>query len=431
MEGLEDRIHNQKNFRICCSTHGIFDGWCLREIWERENGYWRKFINDPANVSYQFPSLGESVYLNDQFKLLRKPSICQDMFWADDGTSIVTVHDDYGIRQFLIPEWDSENKLMVPFTRFFRNQSVMTSKVHHKYSLFNDTQEYNVILLGTRNLPLQLLPLQSNDADVGTLQSYNVIDKSNETYLVPYALSFNGDRQFLAGFKRNKVSLYDLTRSQAVLSTGHTKQQCGRSIQKNIVSCFDQQSFHGGFAETTRTFGTYKNELYLFDRRIPDSKLLYRSREGRGLTQILKSLNGHYSYLIRRNSNKIEILDARQSFAKVNELKLPKKLSNQNMKACITRSGGLSIGTYHGTIVNWSKELIEFGGIERDSKAGEAPIPAEGEIQLNLPNSNVNVVNQSPIDEEIYAVSYSPDKSIEEPTGQERSGILIMENYPE
>lgn len=434
--GMNMIYHNdnkscQNDFKICSSTQNTFNGWCLRELWKREQHNWQISVSSGSNISYNFPKLGQSAYLNDQAKTLRKPAICQDISWAVDGTSFVTVHDDYGIRQFLVPELESENKQLVPFTRTFKNQSIVTSMVHHSYSLFNDSPRYNFIILALRDLPLQLCPLDDNETTSKPLHSYEVMDPTNEMFQTPYSLTFNGEDHFLAGFGRNKVSLYNLTRSQPIVSAQSTKQQCGKSIQKTVVSCFDQQADQSTISTTHRLFGTYKNELYSIDLRSLRACLLYRTQSGRGFTQILKSSNGHYVYIVKRGSFTIDVLDTRQSYKKVNELKLPYKISHQKMKACVTDTGGLNIGTDHGSVINWSRELIEFGGINRDSNIVQTEVSAEREIMLPFNKSRLNIIQQCPTDPDIYAISYSPDKFMDGPTEHEASGLLIAQNPTE
>lgn len=422
------------------STGNIFNGWNVRRTWEREDQAWEEMESGTSNSSYRFPELGQSVYLYDSTKLLNQPVICRNLFWSSDGTSFVTVHDDYGIRQYLVPEHQEQGDLdirLLPFTRFFKNQSIVTSQVHPRYSLYNDSTSFNVILLASREVPLQLYPL-SGDADTNaaqSLHSFNVNDINNDSFQVPYAINFLNDQHFLVGSVRNRVSLYDITRKQPVWTMQPTKKECGNSLHKAIVSCFDEQGSQKYSEDQHRMFGTYKSELYRIDTRTGQSQFVYRSPAvGNGFIQILKSANGHYLYILRRNCDVIDILDIRHSCRKVNELKLPFRINSQKFEACLTAAGGLSIGTDRGSVINWSSDMIEFGGIGRDvNPACNNPevekISPDCEYALPYVNNKINIIKQSPTESDIYAISYSPDKFADEPTELTQSGIALARHF--
>lgn len=425
---------------VYSSTGNIFYGWNVRNSWKREDQAWQEMERGTSNSSYRFPELGQSVYLDDSTKVLNQPVICRNLFWSNDGTSFVTVHDDYGIRQYLVPEYQQHagvDSKLLPFTRYFKNQSIVASQVHPKYSLYNDSANFNMILLASRGVPLQLYPL-SVDADTKVarpLQSFDVTDINNDSFQVPYAIDFLDDQNFFVGSVRNRVSLYDITRKEPVWTIQSTKKDCGNSIHKAIVSCFDQQGNQAYSEDQHRMFGTYKSELYRIDTRTTCSQFVYRSpAAGNGFIQILKSANGHYLYILKRNCDIIEILDTRHSCRKVNELKLPFRITSQKFEACLTPSGGLSVGTDHGSVINWNSDLVEFGGISRNANpACQNPevkkISPDCEYALPYINSKINIIKQSPAESDIYAISYSPDKFLDEPTDLARSGIAVARHF--
>lgn len=425
---------------VYSSTGNIFYGWNVRNSWKREDQAWQEMERGTSNSSYRFPELGQSVYLDDSTKVLNQPVICRNLFWSNDGTSFVTVHDDYGIRQYLVPEYQQHagvDSKLLPFTRYFKNQSIVASQVHPKYSLYNDSANFNMILLASRGVPLQLYPL-SVDADTKVarpLQSFDVTDINNDSFQVPYAIDFLDDQNFFVGSVRNRVSLYDITRKEPVWTIQSTKKDCGNSIHKAIVSCFDQQGNQEYSEDQHRMFGTYKSELYRIDTRTTCSQFVYRSpAAGNGFIQILKSANGHYLYILKRNCDIIEILDTRHSCRKVNELKLPFRITSQKFEACVTPAGGLSVGTDHGSVINWNSDLVEFGGISRNANpACQNPevkkISPDCEYALPYINSKINIIKQSPAESDIYAISYSPDKFLDEPTDLARSGIAVARHF--
>lgn len=420
--------------KVIADTSETFNGWNVRQSWKKEDEKWLELVNQDANSSYSFPKLGQSVYLNDETRSLQKPVICQDVFWASDGTSFVTVHDDYGIRQYLVPEYGANDvrKDLVPFTRVYKNQSIVTSKVHPNYSLFNGSENFNFILLSHRDMPLQLYPLSSEANEFTSMRSFDVTNPINERFQVPHAIDFDGVDQFLAGFDRNRVSLYDVDRSEPVWTVQASKRQCGASFHRQIVSCFDQQDNQQCVEGRTRYFGTYKNELYAVDQRKNDTPLQYRSDSGSGFIQVLRSFNGTYLYGVKRNSSIIDIIDVRQTHQKVNELELPYKIGTQKLKASLSASAGLTIGTGNGSIMNWSSDLVEFGGIERTRarivNSDVQRLPGEyAQLQpsTSYGSSRVNLVKESPADPSLMVLSFSPDKFCEG-SATAQSGLSLV-----
>lgn len=105
-----------------CDTGEVFEADTIANVWKREDKEWLKRTQSDRS-GYEYPRLGESPYINmtDDFRMEKKV-ICQDIFWSCDGTSFVSVHNDFGIRQYLVPEEGNTDKLnrnlLLPFTRF-------------------------------------------------------------------------------------------------------------------------------------------------------------------------------------------------------------------------------------------------------------------------------------------------------------------------
>lgn len=425
--------YSESEFQVKANTFGTFNGWNLRECWANEDEAWARMVSRDESNGYPFPMLRQSIYLEDETRNLHKPIICQDMSWSHDGTSFVTVHDDYGIRQYLVPDTELAEgsvKELIPFTRSFKNQSVVSSRVHPGYSLFNESDASNLILLAMRGVPLQLCPLQSDSGDLQASRSFDVSNFTNGTYHVPHAIDFHGNSHFLAGFERNRICLYDINRSSPLWVGQSTKKECGSSVHRAIVSCFDKQANAFLPEHSTRVCGTYKNELHMIDIRTLKNQFLHKLKSGRGIIQILKSENGHYLYTLKRNSNLIDILDMRQPSKKLNALKLPFNLGAQKFKASLTAANGLTIGTDYGSVINWPRDLVEFGGNDRtfveNSQTQKLGADTFGwEFDLPYGNSRINLIEESPVEPGLFLVSYSPDK-FAEPSTSIQSGLGLV-----
>ncbi|CCE63718.1 hypothetical protein TPHA_0F02370 [Tetrapisispora phaffii CBS 4417] len=401
-----DQFHN---ILLQCSTKTIFEGSNLVTTWNKEKEIWR---NTTRSSNYKYPELSDPKLDTEKASKLRKPNICQDLYWAADGTSIVAVNSDYGIRQYLIPENSSDqhfNQQMVPFTRFFRFSSTVSSAVNPKYSLFNNT-DTNIILLSSKDLPLQAYSLNDELDSTSTkpLLSYNVTNDKNEKYETAYSIKFISQKQFLTGSIKNKISLYDASYKEPIWTSRLTNRIIGKSSHKSIVSCFSEYPF----LDNTRSvfhFGTYKNEIGLIDTRSEQINIKYRSKEGNGVYQILMSENEHYLYSIKRNSNSIDILDTRMNCSIINELRLPFTTDNQKMKGNICSQNGMLLGSLNGNLIQWGKDMIEFGGI-MSRNIDELPGPEFTQHLTDYNDLRINLVVSNPIETDQLAISYSPDK---------------------
>ncbi|CCC71066.1 hypothetical protein NCAS_0G01790 [Naumovozyma castellii] len=383
--------------RIICSTGAVFDNNDLKTVWELEDSIWAQTTH---GVSYTFPELGQSIYKDDE-KELQKTIICQDLIWSKDGTSLVTIHNDYGIRQYLIPEeeeteaWENDDvKQLIPFTRFFKNQSMVSSKVHPYYSLYNDDPKHNTVLLASRDVPLQLYSVDNSHQ--GPICNYETMDSNTERYETAYSIDYMTEKEFLVGFMKNRINLYNVNRRNPVWSIQPATSKSKISA-KAIVSCFDEVNFNGdGYYSRCRLAGTYKNEIYRIDTRVsPSQDLVYQGDQthNSGLIQILNSLNGNYVYLIKRNSITIDVLDRRLNFQRVNQLPLPFNMGNHKFKASLSSQLGLIMGTNAGYLIQWDNDTVEFGGVPRQARTS---ITAETGCRISFPQRDTHRVAASP-----------------------------------
>lgn len=401
--------------KVGIGTRNVFDGWNVQKIWQKENETWVD-EHQRSGMNLQNPA-----FVRDQN--WERPVICQNIFWSKDGSSIVTISDDYGIRQYMTCFEDNTDQL-IPLTRMFKNRSIVTGQVHPLYSLYNDTGNFNVLLTACKDLPLQMYSLQ--DTEGPCLNHYNVSNNESGTWETPHAINWTDENEFLIGSVKNRVSLFNCHRRSPVW-TFQSKR--GNATSKSIVSCFNERP-HGEFSSTKHSiFGTYKNELHLLDYRMRYPQFLHRSPQGTGYIQLLESVNGHYIYALKRNTNLIDVLDTREIHRPVNRLQLPFRMGNQKHKASITRTNGLTIGTDDGKIVGWTSSAIEFGAIDRsgfthDDGSGEKP---ELTFETGFNSSRINIVQQSPTEFSVCALSYSPDKMTERPDAHASSGIYVTE----
>ena len=453
---------------LLCTTSDTFNECDVSKVWEREHQKWMARSQLDKFAHYTFPRLEESAYSAEfQNGTTFRPTICQELFWSYDGTSLLAVFNDTGIRQYLIPETDSEYDIedaerkgknkqdlkshiavneLVPFRRFFKNKSIVSCEVHPRYSPYNANPDENSILISSRDLPLQLYSLnlatekgntKGNHQASKPIFSYDTVNEHNEQLLTPFSIQYLNTREFLTGSSRNTVRLYDRTRRQPLWTVNSTRAECGpSSLNKNIVSCFSELPTGKKCDVITnnspryKLCGTYKGEVYLIDTRATRASFscIYRCRArppGGGIYQLLESENEHYIYCIQRRSRVIDILDVRTGFKKINSLGLPFTISQQKFKASISEYYGLTIGTPDGRLLTWSRDTVEFGGLERNASNVEHSRPLPPDVELTVSHTGgesgeekggqyrkprVNLVSYNPSDLRCVAISYSPDK---------------------
>ncbi|CEP64639.1 Swt21p LALA0_S12e03510g [Lachancea lanzarotensis] len=413
---------------IVNDTRDTFHGRDVFQAWKKEEFWWNRTT---CNQGYEFPALERSKYEKETEKKnlnthisQEDPTICLDLNWSPDGTSVVAIFNDYGIRQYLIPE--EPGAALVPFKRFFRGQSIVASCVHPYYSMFGGNEGVNVILVSSKDLPIQLFSLSPHVTEHNPLFSYSVVNPDNESYEKMFALSFFLKSGFLAGASRNKVSAYDLNRKIPLWTASISSKNSGH---RSIVSCFDQGN--DLLASSFRYGATYKNDIFGIDTRsktlLPqaDRKSLGVEKGNCGIVQVIQSVNQHFLYVVKRNSDIIDILDVRKGLSKINELVLPFKLGSQKFKASLDSTNGLLIGTADGRVLQWSSDVIEFGGLIRTkSSIGLSHLTPDIEHNFDNLETRINIVASNPSNPDLLASSYSPDKF--EEGGEPMSGITLF-----
>ena len=359
-----------------------------------------------------------------------KPVITQDLHWSADGFTLTSVSSDRTVRRFVLSQDNAgDTPSLSLFSKFSRNQSIVTSAV--------SLPDRN-ILLCCKNLPIQLYPLQNagecttpGEADYRPTPtySYSTVNGQTEEFETPYSIRFLSPCEFITGSVRNSVSLYDVERREPLWHLRSDKLRCGRAAYKSIVSCFEEpcvprdDTAQGSLNPAVLHFGTYKNEMYRVDLRTAASRRgkakpldVFRenNRRGNGIYQILRSDNDMYMYVLKRQSDVIEVHDLRRLGENVSTLQLPFKVRNQKFRASLSAYNGLSIGTTHGTVETWNRSLVESGGVSQHTQNNN-PIPPTSSTAVNWGNtslpSRINIFQQNPENAYIAAVSFSPDKT--------------------
>ncbi|EJS41979.1 YNL187W [Saccharomyces arboricola H-6] len=346
---------------------------------------------------------------------MQKKVLCQNIFWSCDGTSFVSVHNDFGIRQYLVPEEidtdKTEKSLLLPFSRVFKNQSIVSCAVDPFYSLYGDAiggVATDKIVIGSKNFPLQLFSITNGQC----VASYDTANETNGEYEAAYSVKIDAEAHIYTGSLRNKVAVYDMNRREAMWIHRSTKK--ASKGRQSIISCFEERPAGGADLQMGSLLcGSYANEMFQVD---PRHRRLVRmndaSTAARGIIQILTSDNGRYHYVARRNSDMISVYDRRDVKREVNFLTLPFRIRHDSakFKLCIDVTHGLSMGTPWGTVLNWGRDLVEFGGVfshQCTEEQTSAPTPFESEWRIG-PGSNVSamtIVENCPGDPGLLALA--------------------------
>lgn len=391
------------NLSPYCSTGTTFRKQPLYRIWETESS---TSADLSQKLNYMFPKLGLSesqTSLKD--KDVTKDVVCQDIHWSVDATSLVTINSDYGIRQYLIPDPKSDQTLLNPYSRIFAHESVLSSDISPRYSLYEGSSEplANSILIGAKNVPIKLVDLNDTN-NLSTIRSYDISNLENEKFETPYVLKYHRESLFLSGTVRNKVNVYDVNRREPVnILTYSRRSKCGTQSYKSIISCLDDS-----FSDNqVRYCGSYKNQVFIIDLRGKTLQLLnnLQGNGARGCYQIINSDNGSYLYVLQRYSSRIEILDHRRPDRPVNHLELPGRSDFQKLKACYNGSFQVGSPLGKGQILSWDKSTIESGGITRENQV----VQCQPDILYNVPQCKSMRINIIKTSSDATAISYSGD----------------------
>lgn len=302
---------------------------------------------------YKYPLLSRSA------KKLPESLLCKDLTWAHDGSSVVSVHEDFGVRVYTMPsnlgaEDELEPDLLVALSRTFAANLIISHLVHPDFSLY-DNQAYetgaNVMLLAERQLPIKLVSLIPGESLVA---SYHFKDDENDCYYDSHSLLFLSSRTFACGLA-NCIGFFDIARNKPVSTKKPRK--------VGIVSAISSSK-----TDSSIFCGSYLNNLTVFDStslEIIEQKNLLG---GDGIYQILESDNGNFIYPLSRRANEIPILDKRMGYAIVDTLTGWHADASNNTQQkmfgdTIERNQGLLVGNQNSQILLWKDCAIGMGGL--------------------------------------------------------------------
>lgn len=386
---------------VLATTGRCYEGVNTNEFWANEETLRNQ---NQENTKYEFPCLSKSYFHQNYTRTSISNS---SITWSSDGTSICVTSDDFGVRQFLVPEKRTETWGV--FTRWFSNASIVSSLVHPSYSLFEADRRAQTILCGSKDLPIRLYSLESVARNETSIFSYSTINQENEQYETPYSMTYLSDSQFVTGSVRNRISIYDLERHNPIWQQQWTRESCGNCFQKAIISCFDESN---ELRDVLRYAGTYKGELFAFDMRMKSLRMIQKREPSdswsTGIYQVIRSDNGHFLYCFKRGAKDIDVLDVRKSCNKINTLKLPFNTRKQKFKASMNVSHGLLLGSFQGKILNWDKNCVEFGGLDPLQLNGEGLAPTN--IIEMEGKERINCISSSATEPDIIAISSCSDK---------------------
>lgn len=431
------------NFKVIHSTKSTLYGYNVSEVWRREEV--QRVNLQTTYPDYKWPKLAQSLY-RDHEDLINKPVAIQDMKWSHDGTSIITISNDTGIRQYLIPEENTDDSignenrpdpsLLTPFTRGFKNKSIVCSEIHPLNSMYD--RDYNFVLLGSRDMPIQMydLNIQEEEEEYENITllskrhsnvrySYNIVNPMNEKFESPFSIKIYPHQydRFYTGGVNNIIKIYDFNRSLPICEYSVSRRNSNRSI----ISCFEEGSNNYMIDNKVVLWASYKNEFGRLDTRCAKgySKNTYEAKYrllqnlGNGIYQMIRSDNGHYLYIFLRKSDKIQIFDMRNMGSKpINELKLPFKIGYQKILASMVEGQGLMLGSSQNTLLVWDKALIESGGITNREQVkdnyGFHAISIDN-LYSSTNGARINIITQSPnrinSDNGCIAISSSFDRN--------------------
>ncbi|KTB10176.1 Protein SWT21 [Nakaseomyces glabratus] len=244
------------NLSPYCSTGTTFRKQPLYRIWETESS---TSADLSQKLNYMFPKLGLSesqTSLKD--KDVTKDVVCQDIHWSVDATSLVTINSDYGIRQYLIPDPKSDQTLLNPYSRIFAHESVLSSDISPRYSLYEDdsfsdnqvrycgSYKNQVFIIDLRGKTLQLLNnLQGN----GARGCYQIINSDNGSYL--YVLQRYSSRIEILDHRRpdrpvNHLELPGRSDFQKLKACYNGSFQVGSPLGKGQILSWDKSTIESG-----------------------------------------------------------------------------------------------------------------------------------------------------------------------------------------
>lgn len=448
------------SFKVSYTTGSTFHESKIGNIWSKEYLQWEQVQSRYSD--YKFPRLDESLY-KETPEDVNKPIVIQDMKWSCDGTSIVSVSNDTGIRQYLIPEQDDslesqeeedeetekDIRLLTPFMRKFKNKSIVCSEIHPLNTMYDEN--YNFILLSSRDMPIQMYNISSDNERTSSVRfSYEITNLENEKYEHPYCMKvFPGQYdQFYTGGDGNKIKIYDMNYNEPIGEYRARK----RGSNRSIISCFEDRSSHYVMNPHVILWANYRNAIGQLDTRCgvsQDSNSMImkygvntQNQMGKGIYQMIRSDNDHYLYVLSRQSGTMQVFDLRSGiWEPMNSVNLPYRIGYQKRMATIDEDLGMIIGSGEDKLLVWEKSFIESGGISRRTESpGDGATTARSmmssfetislEATPNNTHSRIHIVSRNPSrdanNSNILAIATSSDRNTLDEAQPPQSSLSIL-----
>lgn len=330
-------------WRELYSTQDTFNG-SISESWLKENTlYEARNLKDQL---YEYPALNSPVLSGSRLKHQR--NISKDIIWSSDGSSLVSVNEDFGIRLYMMLTDVPEHQCMVPMQRVFSRNAAMSYCLHPRFDLLGEESfEYgwNSILISERQLPMKLVSLVPT-AENKVLNYYHFRDTQNEKFHDVYSMDFVNELAFVVG-GRNRLGVFTLERSDPI-----------SELDLNEINAFGIASAIKPFREQNHCIyvGSYLNQIAGIDLS-SEEYIFKKTLDGfDGIYQLLESENKNYLYVLGRKSTQIPILDRRMDHKQVGVLTGWQSSYPTNQKCygdLLPQNQGLIVGNQQGMIKIW------------------------------------------------------------------------------
>ncbi|ODQ65386.1 hypothetical protein NADFUDRAFT_51979 [Nadsonia fulvescens var. elongata DSM 6958] len=368
VDNVNDLIENEINFNYSLVAHTV------NSLYEGNDGLHTLFREDKVIeenfFSHKIDFDPKRVQAPVKLALTqgRDVGLFKRAQWTRDGSSIVTISEDNGIRLFIAPSdllefRDNKPHEIYPYSRVYPGNGLVSSVVSSSiYPQFELESYYSCLsLTAQRNEPIKLINLLSGD----TVGTYPLVDH-REQFLAPNEMVFADDGQTFTCGTMSKVSIFDTSRighepilSFPTIPSRHYKRQgLGDSnrYHRGLVSSLNYQPSSGS---QTLLAATYDGNACLYDLKSPfPSNIIsevIKSPVGTGITQTVWSNNERYVYLICRNCSEVPILDLRMGMAVCGFLTGSSIRNSQRIYADYSSKYGLAIGGAEtdGYIYHW------------------------------------------------------------------------------
>lgn len=221
--------------------------------------------------------------------------------WTPDGSSLVTVGEDGGLRFYVCPPDILETnqlRTLHPLARRFFLPRISSIAVYPQFSL---SESRCLVAVAAKDSPIRLYNLVNFNSN--SLCSYSVKHKETEEYKTVLDTSFSPSGHLFAAGSKGGISIFQADRSGAPEL---------EILCKNTVSAVEFSS------NDVLATGTFSGECSVYDVRTTSVPTHYRAGNGT-TTQLLWSQDSNYLFQIYRRES-VQVLDVRRNLAVVQTL---------------------------------------------------------------------------------------------------------------